>query len=502
MTRSTFAMGLAGLALLLGVSPAAAQLGGAAAGAGAAAPAAGAGAAGTAGTAGAAAGAVKPGCLEKICVRCEAFRRKLCVTPAGALLNNMTKPLSSLTGGVIPSFCPSVPSPEDLAKPGVAGAAAEGKKDAAEAKARQMNVRYLGTLDCRYYPAASKGLADALRTDPSECVRFEAAQALSRGCCCNTVTLAALTASVSGMEPDGNPAERSVRVRCTAAIALDKCLACYVPPPAEPEIIDPKKGDEGKKGEGPDKKPDDEKKDPKQPMAQAPTPAAIARARQTLAAFQELYATTLHPTPAPGTGSDQGLLTILKSAEPLPRPAMPTTMTEPAPVASTKVTPAETPVTPGKPAFNPAPVIQFLKVEPSPEPKVPMVMPQAAKPVEAAPKPTVTPVNFNTPTPKVDPADEVLSLTKKLLLSTSVTDKHSAVRALVKFDWMVHPRVASALLAGAASDQPAAVRVDCIRHLAHHSIAHPQVLADLNALSSDSDTWVKQEAVKALAQLK
>ena len=76
-----------------------------------------------------------------------------------------------------------------MAKPGVAGAAAEGKKDAAEAKARQMDVRYLGTLDCRYYPAAAKGLSDALRTDPSECVRFEAAQALSRGCCCNKTTL-------------------------------------------------------------------------------------------------------------------------------------------------------------------------------------------------------------------------------------------------------------------------------------------------------------------------
>ena len=98
--------------------------------------------------------------------------------------------------------------------------------------------------------------------------------------------------------------------------------------------------------------------------------------------------------------------------------------------------------------------------------------------------------------------DDVLNCTKKLLLSPDEADKHAAVRALVKFDWMKHPRVASALLAGAASDQPAAVRVDCIRHLAHHNIAHPQVRADLQALSADSDTWIKQEAAKALARLK
>jgi hypothetical protein len=72
----------------------------------------------------------------------------------------------------------------------------------------------------------------------------------------------------------------------------------------------------------------------------------------------------------------------------------------------------------------------------------------------------------------------------------------------VKFDWQQHPRVASALLAGASSDQPAAVRVDCIRHLAHHNIAHPQVLADLQSLCTDTDAWVKLEAGKALAQLK
>ncbi len=503
MSRLFFGAGFALATLLMATTTASAQLGGAAAApAAAAVPAA----AGTAGAAGAA-DAVKPGCLEKICVRCEAFRRKLCVTPAGALINNMTKPLSALTGGIIPPFCPVLPSPKDLAKPGVAGAAAEGKKDAAEAKARQMDVRYLGTLDCRYYPNASKGLSDALRTDPSECVRFEAALALSRGCCCNKITLAALEASVSGMELDGNPAERSVRVRCTAAIALEKCLACYVAPAPEPEPVDPKKGQEGPKGEGPPKK--DDEKDAKPPLVIIPTPVAIAHARKTLVAFQELYANTLHPAPANGS-TEQSLFSILKGnpVEAAPRMVVsnpePTLMLAEAAPAKKAVADAPAPL-PLKVTPSSAPVVQFLKVEPTaPAIDVPAVMPQSAKPVEPAPKltPTVTPASHSVPATKEATAAEVLNCVKQLLLSKTESEKHAAVRSLVKFDWVQHPRVASALLAGAASDQPAAVRVDCIRHLAHHNIAHPQVLADMQSLCGDADAWVKQEATKALVQLK
>ena len=500
MPRLLFGTWLASVALLGAASTSMAQVPAAAAPAGAPA--------GAVGTAGAAAGAVKPGCLEKICVRWEAFRRRLCVTPVGALINGMTKPLTALTGGIIPPFCPILPSAQDLAKPGVAGAAAEGKKDAVEAKARQMDVRYLGTLDCRYYPNASKGLSDALRMDPSECVRFEAAQALSRGCCCNKLTLAALEASVSGMDLDGNPAERSVRVRCTAAIALEKCLACYIPPAPEPEPVDPKKGLEGPKGEGLDKN----KKDPddtKPPLAQPPAPAAIDRARKTLIAFQELYTSTLHPAPASGPGTEQSLYSILKGPSNDAAPRMAMTTPEPMPTMPEKVTAksmiplaVEAPANPAKPTFTGAPGIRFLKVEPTPAVAVPQVMPQSAKPVDSAPRSVIAPAIYSAPTSYDATAEEVMDCSKRLLLSTAETEKHAAVRALVKFDWLQHPRVASALLAGAASDQPAAIRVDCIRHLAHHNIAHPQVLADLQSLCGDADAWVKQEAAKALTQLK
>src|SRR5262249_21890713 len=152
------------------------------------------------------------GFFAKCAAAMDACRRKICATPAGAMLNNSTKPLSGFTGGVFPMFCPVMPSLDDLNKPGVAGTADAIKKDALEAKMRRDKVRFLATVDCRYYPDAIGALIAALRTDGSECVRFEAALALGRGCCCNEKTIKALDMTVSGSEKDGNPAERSVRV--------------------------------------------------------------------------------------------------------------------------------------------------------------------------------------------------------------------------------------------------------------------------------------------------
>ncbi|HMP18225.1 MAG TPA: HEAT repeat domain-containing protein, partial [Gemmatales bacterium] len=115
------------------------------------------------------------------------------------------------------------------------GASAHAKKDAAEAKARRAAVRYLGTLDCRYYPEAEGALIAALRTDGVECVRWEAALVLGKGCCCSKKVIEALTHAVSCSEKDGNPAERSERVRFAACLALERCLACYSEPVETPE---------------------------------------------------------------------------------------------------------------------------------------------------------------------------------------------------------------------------------------------------------------------------
>src|SRR5262249_58451020 len=96
-------------------------------------------------------------------------------------------------------------SARDGEQGGVAGAAAAAQKEALEAKARRDAVRFLGTLDCRYFPDAAPKLALALRGDSSECVRYEAALVLGRGCCCTELTVKALEASVSGTDVDNFP---------------------------------------------------------------------------------------------------------------------------------------------------------------------------------------------------------------------------------------------------------------------------------------------------------
>ncbi len=202
------------------------------------APVGGAGAAGAAQTAaptaaGAAAGAANPGFCEKCWQACEDCKRRLCAMPLGGMLNGMTKPFSGMSGGIIPSFCPEMPGKEELAKAGVEGASAQAKKDALEAKARRQSVRYLGTLDCRYYPEAEGALIAALRTDGVECVRWEAAMVLGKGCCCSKKVIEALTHAVSCSEKDGNPAERSERVRMAACLALERCMACFTEPVEE-----------------------------------------------------------------------------------------------------------------------------------------------------------------------------------------------------------------------------------------------------------------------------
>src|SRR5262249_26693728 len=145
-----------------------------------------------------------------------------CATPLGGLFNNSLKPISALSGGMIGEFCPIGPSAADLAKPpdSAEGAAAQIKLAEAQAKARRAAVRYLGTVDCHWFPEAEAGLINALRGDTNECVRLEAALALGSGCCCNKKTIAALNMTVSGSNKDGKPSENSERVKAAAAYAL------------------------------------------------------------------------------------------------------------------------------------------------------------------------------------------------------------------------------------------------------------------------------------------
>ena len=108
-----------------------------------------------------------------------ACKERFCRSPLGNLVNNMLKPVGAFSGGMVGSCCPPA-LPSDLAKPpdSAEGAAARIKADEAEAKARRAAVRYLGTVDCHYWPEAQAALIIALRADRNECVRLEAALAL------------------------------------------------------------------------------------------------------------------------------------------------------------------------------------------------------------------------------------------------------------------------------------------------------------------------------------
>jgi hypothetical protein len=153
-------------------------------------------------------------------------------------LNSLLKPLGALSGGLAPPLIPSGPAAANLGKPptSAAGAAARIQAQEADAKARREAVRYLGTVDCRYYPEAAAALALALRTDPSECVRYEAALALNRSCCCAPKTVAALKAAASGRSDDQNPPECSERVRAAAESALMHCALSAPPVPPVPQL--------------------------------------------------------------------------------------------------------------------------------------------------------------------------------------------------------------------------------------------------------------------------
>lgn len=161
----------------------------------------------------------------------------LCNSALGRLLNGAMKPIEFVTGGVIPSPCPGPNQPANKSKnsganssasagpPGPQQAAEAIKQDQAQAKTRRDAVRYLATVPCHYYPEAEAALIKALRTDRSECVRWEAAHALAQGCCCSKRTIEALNLAASGSQKDGNPSELSMRVRIEAINALQYSLA-------------------------------------------------------------------------------------------------------------------------------------------------------------------------------------------------------------------------------------------------------------------------------------
>lgn len=170
----------------------------------------------------------------------EYCRRKTCSTPAGQLMSRIVAPMSTLTGGIIPSYCPTLPSILQLKDPGAIGAASKVKMDRAGAEERVKAVKYLASVDCHYWPEAEETLIAALRADRNECVRYEAAVAFMNGCCCTCKVVMALSITVSCSSQDGHPSEKSARVRAVAAHALDRCLSCVCCAPDLPPLVPPK----------------------------------------------------------------------------------------------------------------------------------------------------------------------------------------------------------------------------------------------------------------------
>jgi len=267
-------------------------------------------------TAAPAAALPRPGIFSALGTRCQKCKARLKHSALGKLLKNAKGPLSTMTGGLVapagahaaahdPAGGPPPPPPPAV------GAAAKIKKEQAAAAARREAVRYLSTVDCHWYPEAEKALIASLRTDRSECVRYEAALALNSGCCCTTGTIEALRIAAAGSNRDGNPGERSMRVRLAAYHALEHCLcnspgealeaAPYRSRPETPE--QPLRRNDGEEvlGEAAHALPEYYER-----VANAPADAVLRNARRTLDALR----------PAPnGAAGVQGPTTVAASGQ-------------------------------------------------------------------------------------------------------------------------------------------------------------------------------------------
>jgi hypothetical protein len=298
-------------------------------------------------------------CLCPTPEKLEAKRQKFCNCALGRLVNSMLKPVTTFSGGLIPDLCPpNKPTTADLTKDPTSaeGAAAHIQKLEAEAAARRAAVRYLGTVDCHWYPEAEAALINALRTDPNECVRLEAALALSRGCCCTKGIIEALTICVNGSSKDKHPSETSPRVKAIAYVALQRCLAC--PAPGREEAPEPPEQAPTPSEKAPtprEKVPEPKEADTNQvalrrlPMHYrrldaVPYATVLAEARKALTEMEQAQlAAGTPPSVPPATilpAGERDLMSILRFS-----------LVDPPPTAPTATT-TEPPMAPARPAWR------------------------------------------------------------------------------------------------------------------------------------------------------
>jgi hypothetical protein len=452
---------------------------------------------------------------------------KFCPTPLGQFVNNMTKPLSALSGGLLPGCCPVIPGAAELAKPNSEGAAAKIKKDEAEAKARAAAVRYLGTVDCHWWPDAEVALVNALRVDKNECVRYEAALALGRGCCCTKDVMKALEICVKGGNEDGHPSENSERVRMAAVIALNHCLASA---PTKTDGGEKTNGGEKGKSEiAPEKLPEKtaQQGDANEVHIQLtayyvkqqsrPWPQIIEEARHALdtAVGRETQTTTL-PT------GRRSLADIWERANagsevheeipmaPPPMPVIRETPREVVPAVHTEKYGGLLPALFRNNNEAPKPAADWRPATPVKDPPH-KVAPQANElpPARVAPAASVVPVM---PTPVKEPPLKVapqtnlsdaewLSVPKLLgVLKDSHTSaqREWAADCLGATDCKSNAMVLPSLMTAARTDASPNVRIACIHALVKLHATGSDVLGTLRALTSDKDANVQKEASQAL----
>lgn len=151
---------------------------------------------------------------------CQKFKN----SPLGGLVAEMRKPLSAITGGMVQPT--AAPTQADVAAAGPQGTAAQIQAIKVDAPKRVGAIQQLKGIDVRYHPEAAQTLIAALRADPSDCVRLEAARTIATLRTCTKPIAEALRVCVEGAETDGNPAELSPAVQRQAAMALSCCLNC------------------------------------------------------------------------------------------------------------------------------------------------------------------------------------------------------------------------------------------------------------------------------------
>jgi hypothetical protein len=142
------------------------------------------------------------------------------VSPTAVLAPRCQQP-----GAVLPS-----PFEHTAGALGLLDTAAKIQQSEDQANARRAAIQYLATVDWTRHPEAEKALLHALRCDPEEGVRLDAAMGLISQGFYTKATIAALTICLIGSDRDGNLPETSPRVKALARNVLAGCLDTKIHP--------------------------------------------------------------------------------------------------------------------------------------------------------------------------------------------------------------------------------------------------------------------------------